>query len=133
MATQIRDTDSFEDGNSKAGEATCYICKSAAVHIGGSKGGGRQGRAPPGGPNSFIFMQFSAKIINKHTHFGSWRPSPPLGKILDPPLVACPQHLRAASRMHTPCCAVAKHVVFLPAHNFTPLSIFLNFLVELVC
>ena len=41
--------------------------------------GGRQGRAPPpGGPNSFIFMQFSAKIINKHTHFGSWRP--PWGK-----------------------------------------------------
>ena len=41
--------------------------------------GGRQGRAPPpppGGPNSFIFMQFSAKIINKHTHFGSWRPPP---------------------------------------------------------
>ena len=35
-------------------------------------------RAPPGGPNSFIFMQFSAKIINKHTHFGSWRP--PWGK-----------------------------------------------------
>ena len=44
--------------------------------IGGSKGG-RQGRAPPPwGPNSFIFMQFSAKIINKHTHFGSWRPPP---------------------------------------------------------
>ena len=34
-------------------------------------------RAPPGGPNSFIFMQFSAKIINKHTHFGSWRPPNP--------------------------------------------------------
>ena len=33
-----------------------YVC------IGGSKGG-HQGRAPPpGGPNSFIFMQFSAKI-----------------------------------------------------------------------
>ena len=36
------------------------------IYIGGSKGG-RQGRAPPpGGPNSFIFMQFSAnnwKII----------------------------------------------------------------------
>ena len=32
--------------------------------IGGSRGGGRQGRAPPlpGGPNSFIFMQFSANI-----------------------------------------------------------------------
>ena len=29
--------------------------------IGGSKGG-RQGRAPPWGPNSFIFMQFSAKM-----------------------------------------------------------------------
>ena len=30
--------------------------------IGGSKGGS-QGRAPPpGGPNSFIFMQFSAKM-----------------------------------------------------------------------
>ena len=29
--------------------------------IGGSKGG-HQGHAPPGGPNSFIFMQFSAKM-----------------------------------------------------------------------
>ena len=38
--------------------------------IGGSKGG-RQGRAPPpGGPNSFIFMQFSAK---------SWKNNPTLG------------------------------------------------------
>ena len=45
--------------------------------IGGSKGGARDA-PPPGGPNSFIFMQFSAKIINKHTHFGSWRP--PWGK-----------------------------------------------------
>ena len=48
------------------------------------QGGAPGTRAPPGGPNSFIFMQFSAKIINKHTHFGSWRPPP--GKILDPPL-----------------------------------------------
>ena len=61
-----------------------HVVKS--ISIGGSKGG-RQGRAPPpGGPNSFIFMRFSAKIINKHTHFGSWRP--PLGKILDPPLIS---------------------------------------------
>ena len=37
---------------------------------------GAPGTLPPGGPNSFIFMQFSAKIINKHTHFGSWRPPP---------------------------------------------------------
>ena len=51
--------------------------------IGGSKGGARDAQ-PPRGPNSFIFMQFLAKIINKHTHFGSWRPPP--GKILDPPL-----------------------------------------------
>ena len=75
--------------------------------IGGSKGG-RQGRAPPpGGPNSFIFMQFSAKIINKHTHFGSWRP--PLGKILDPPLlgvsISTARPLRAPDRHHIhPAC-----------------------------
>ena len=42
------------------------------------QGGAPGTRVPPGGPNSFIFMQFSAKIINKHTHFGSWRP--PRGK-----------------------------------------------------
>ena len=30
-------------------------------------------RDAPVGPNSLIFMQFSAKIIDKHTHFGSWR------------------------------------------------------------
>ena len=53
--------------------------------IGGSKGG-RQGRAlPPGGPNSFIFMQFSGTKLKNNSTFGSWRP-PPLGKILDPPL-----------------------------------------------
>ena len=45
------------------------------ICIGGSKGAPGT-RAPPGGPNSFIFMQFSAKIINKHTHFWSWRPPP---------------------------------------------------------
>ena len=45
---------------------------------GGSKGG-RQGRAPPpGGQNSFIFMQFLTKKIGSRTHFGSWRP--PWGK-----------------------------------------------------
>ena len=52
--------------------------------IGGSKGG-RQGRAPPpGGPNSFIFMQFLAKKLQNNSTFGSWRPL--LGEILDPPL-----------------------------------------------
>ena len=43
-------------------------------------------RAPPGGPNSFIFMQFSGTKLKNNSTFGSWRP--PLGKILDPPLVS---------------------------------------------
>ena len=50
--------------------------------IGGSKGGARDARPP--GPNSFIFMQFSAKKLKNNSTFGSWRI--PLGKILDPPL-----------------------------------------------
>ena len=41
------------------------------IIIGGSNGG--QGRAPPGGPNSFIFMQFSAKNMQNNSTFGSWR------------------------------------------------------------
>ena len=56
-------------------------CKSAC--IGGSKGGARDAR-PPGGPNSFIFMQFLAKKLQNNSTFGSWRPL--LGEILDPPL-----------------------------------------------
>ena len=53
--------------------------------IGGSRGG-REGRTPPPGrPNFFDFMQFSGK-------FGVFTPPlegsrPPLGKILDPPLL----------------------------------------------
>ena len=39
--------------------------------IGGSRG--RQGRAPPGGPNSFIFMRFSAKKLKNNSTFGNWR------------------------------------------------------------
>ena len=46
---------------------------------------GRQGRSP-GGPNSFIFMQFSAKNMQNDSTFGSWRT--PLRKILDPPLLS---------------------------------------------
>ena len=42
-----------------------------STFIGGSKEVNRD--APTGGPNSFIFMQFSAKKISWHTHFGSWR------------------------------------------------------------
>ena len=60
--------------------------KTTYVSIGGSRGG-REGRTPPPGrPNSFDFMQFSGK-------FGVFTPPlegsrPPLGKILDPPLVS---------------------------------------------
>ena len=46
--------------------------------------GGRKGRAPPWGPNSFNFMQFLGKYgnINVAAPLGSWRPlleeNPPL-------------------------------------------------------
>ena len=40
--------------------------------IGESKGGARDAR-PAGGPNSFIFMQFSAKNLKNNSTFGSWR------------------------------------------------------------
>ena len=46
---------------------------------GGSKGGLG---TPPGGPNSFIFMQFSAKTLADPL----WELAQPLRKILDPPL-----------------------------------------------
>ena len=46
---------------------------------------GRQGCTfPSGGPNSFIFMRFSAKKFKNNSTFGSC--CTPLGKILDPPL-----------------------------------------------
>ena len=50
------------------------------LYSGGSKG------APgtPPGLNCFIFMQFLAKTIGTHNHFGSWRAP---RKILDPPLL----------------------------------------------
>ena len=56
-------------GNDKSGTGDPY------VPSGGSKGA--PGTRPPGGQNSFIFMQFSAKKIGSHTHLGSWRPPPP--------------------------------------------------------
>ena len=52
--------------------------------IGGSKGGARDEPPTPGGPNSFIFMQFLGQKLKNNSTFGSWRT--PLGKILDPPL-----------------------------------------------
>ena len=61
---------------------SCLLCES--VIIGGSKMG-RQGRTSPGGPNSFIFMQFSGTKLKNNSTF--WELAHPLGKILDPPLV----------------------------------------------
>ena len=57
---------------------------SCTVTIGGSKGG-RQGRAPPLGSKFFHFHAVFGKKLKNNSTFGSWRP--PLGKILDPPLV----------------------------------------------
>ena len=55
---------------------------------GGSKGGARDAH-PPGGPNSFNFMQFLGKFgkivrMRPPPPLGSWRPL--LGEILDPPV-----------------------------------------------
>ena len=56
----------------------------ATVISGGSKGG-CQGRAPPWGPKFFHFHAvFGQK--NRFAH-PLWELAPPLGKILDPPLV----------------------------------------------
>ena len=41
--------------------------------ISGSRGGGRQGRAPEGS-NSFIFMQFSAKYLENNPNLGVGAP-----------------------------------------------------------
>ena len=49
---------------------------------------GGQGHAPPtpGSPNSFIFVQFSAKNVQNNRLAPTWRPL--LRKILDPPLIS---------------------------------------------
>ena len=49
--------------------------------------GGRQGRAPPPprGSKFFHFHAVFGKKLKNNSIFGSWRP--PLGKILDPPLL----------------------------------------------
>ena len=46
-------------------------------------GGRRQGRVPPWGPNSFIFMQSSARNLQNKRSIGV---GAPLRKIMDPPL-----------------------------------------------
>ena len=71
------------------GKSTDSVTENDGASIGGSKGsgGGRQGRAPPRDPNSFIFKRFLAKIC-KITGLAHplWELAPPSGKNLDPPL-----------------------------------------------
>ena len=62
--------------------------KNKKVCIGGSKGGVRD--EPSQGPNSFIFMQFSAKNCKI---IPTWELAYPLRKILDPPLVCVLQEI----------------------------------------
>ena len=52
--------------------------------------GGARDAPPPGGPNSFIFMQFSVKNWKIIAFLGVG--APPLGKILDPPLPSIVQN-----------------------------------------
>ena len=52
--------------------ATATPCEWTLYIIGRSKGG-HQGRVPPEGPNSFIFMQFSGTKLKNNSTFGSWR------------------------------------------------------------
>ena len=58
---------------------------------------GRQGR--PRGPNSFIFMQFSAKYVKINTTFGSWLT--PSGKswLLESHQYICTDYFRLLYRM----------------------------------
>ena len=52
--------------------------------------GGVRDACPPWDPNSFIFMQFSAKKLqNNRLAHPLWELVPPLRKILDPPLPIC--------------------------------------------
>ena len=66
---------------------------------------GARGTRPPGGPNSFNFMQFLGKfgkIVCWHPPppLGSWRPL--LGEILDPPLFLLVIHSTAVGGANPP-------------------------------
>ena len=64
------------------------------ANIGGSKGGARDARPPPGVQIPSFSCSFGKNVKN-NSNFGSWRP--PLGKILDPPLANPP----GRGRQHT--------------------------------
>ena len=49
------------------------------------RGGARDARPPPWGSKFFHFHAVFGKNVKNNSNFGSWRP--PLGKILDPPLL----------------------------------------------
>ena len=106
------DTITQKDLTQKCGRIT----STTTLIIGGSRGG-REGRTPPPGrPNSFDFMQFSGK-------FGVFTPPlegsrPPLGKILDPPL------LILLLKTGDLCGVILSTRVLWPVHN--PVSFQLN-------
>ena len=79
-------TYSFEIFQNKT--CPCGVCRRVTGSWGGGRGGGEcSGHAPRIGPNSFIFMQFSAKILPSnrlgHPCLCGCRPH---REILDPPL-----------------------------------------------
>ena len=69
------------------GQYELMVCNFDIDPLADLRGGARDARPPPGGPNSFDFMQFFRKFGNFvcwRPPLGSWRPL--LGEILDPPL-----------------------------------------------
>ena len=97
------------------------------LSIGGSKGG-CQGRAPPWGSKFFHFHAVFGKNVKNNSNFGSWRP--PLGKILDPPLLSI-HNLVSTHCLHT-CilCVTMSSVYCLEMHMLCTchLSYFVVFL-----
>ena len=84
---------------------------------------GAPGTRLPGGQNSFIFMQFSAKKIGSHIHLGSWRPPP--GKILDPPLF-CHFIIECNSAKRRLCEQLSKSTMIHFTSGFFPYNLLLN-------
>ena len=58
--------------------------KSEPSSLADPRGGARDAR-PPWGSKFFHFHAVFGKNVKNNSNFGSWRP--PLGKILDPPLI----------------------------------------------
>ena len=80
----------------------CYIELLSGDHW-RIQGGAPGTRAPPWGSKFFHFHAVFGKNVKNNSNFGSWRP--PLGKILDPPLVtALPTPYSLGLRERAPLC-----------------------------